>query len=135
MYDATLGIFVYIKQPSAPLELMNSSHNLYAANTKVQHDRVNLPATPDQSFVLIRKPVLDENPGGCFASVVGWSAVMYMGLGPNCGVNEITHELGHILGLFHEQQRPDREAYTHFVCSNLKGYPWIPNDLSKNDAV
>jgi Astacin (Peptidase family M12A) len=101
----------------------------------LKFDRVNLPATPDQSFVLIRKPVLDENSGGCFASVVGWSAVMYMGLGPNCGVDEITHEFGHVLGLFHEQQRPDREAYTHFVCSNLKGYPWIPNDLSKNDAV
>jgi hypothetical protein len=37
MYDVTLGIFVYIKQSSAPLELMNSSHNLLASNTKVQH--------------------------------------------------------------------------------------------------
>jgi hypothetical protein len=36
MYDVTLGIFVYIKQSSAPLELMNSSHNLLAPNTKVQ---------------------------------------------------------------------------------------------------
>jgi hypothetical protein len=26
MYDVTLGIFVYIKQSSAPLELMDSSH-------------------------------------------------------------------------------------------------------------
>jgi hypothetical protein len=38
MYDVTLGIFVYIKQSPAPLELMNSSHNLLAPNTKVQQD-------------------------------------------------------------------------------------------------
>jgi hypothetical protein len=37
MYDATLGIFMYIKQPSAPLELRNSSHNIHAPDTKVQH--------------------------------------------------------------------------------------------------
>jgi hypothetical protein len=37
MYDVTLGIFVYIKQLSAPLELkINSSHNLLAPNTKIQ---------------------------------------------------------------------------------------------------
>jgi hypothetical protein len=41
MYDVTLGIFVYIKQSSAPLELMNPSHNLLASNTKVQQLRVS----------------------------------------------------------------------------------------------
>jgi hypothetical protein len=34
MYDVTLGIFVYIKQSSAPLELINSSHKFL----KVQHN-------------------------------------------------------------------------------------------------
>jgi hypothetical protein len=37
MYDVTLGIFVYIKQPSAPLELINSSYNLL----KVQQVRAD----------------------------------------------------------------------------------------------
>jgi hypothetical protein len=36
MYDVSLGISVYIKRSSAPLELMNSSHNLLTPNTKVQ---------------------------------------------------------------------------------------------------
>jgi len=34
MYDATLGIFVYIKRRSALLELMNSSHNILAPTPK-----------------------------------------------------------------------------------------------------
>jgi hypothetical protein len=52
MYDVTLGIFVYIKQPSAPLESMNSSITVL----KVQQYGVEKLAVPlveiDGLFIL-----------------------------------------------------------------------------------
>ncbi|KAF2825155.1 hypothetical protein CC86DRAFT_39547 [Ophiobolus disseminans] len=34
----------------------------------------------------------------------------------------LAHELGHICGLWHEHQRPDRDHYVRFNCEALKGY-------------
>ncbi|KAF2872078.1 hypothetical protein BDV95DRAFT_618650 [Massariosphaeria phaeospora] len=34
----------------------------------------------------------------------------------------IAHELGHVFGLYHEHQRPDRDLYVAFQCKNLAGY-------------
>jgi len=40
----------------------------------------------------------------------------------SCGPDEATHELGHVLGLLHEHQRPDRERTVNYHCANV-----IPN--------
>ncbi|KAH7086474.1 hypothetical protein FB567DRAFT_603521 [Paraphoma chrysanthemicola] len=37
-------------------------------------------------------------------------------------ITTVAHELGHVFGFWHEQQRWDRNYYVHFDCTKLKGY-------------
>jgi hypothetical protein len=70
---------------------------------------------------------------GCMANV-GYvqDASMYLGISalldeadrdPNCnvycGLHSAIHELGHVLGLNHEHQRPDRPQHVRFLCQNM----------------
>ncbi|KAL9615548.1 MAG: hypothetical protein Q9167_000061 [Letrouitia subvulpina] len=63
---------------------------------------------------------------GCHATL-GYSAneALHMNLGTNaacgdsCGGPVALHEFGHVLGLHHEHQRPDREAHVQYHCENL----------------
>ena len=41
------------------------------------------------------------------------------------------HELGHLIGLYHEHQRPDRDQFVKVIYSNLA--PFIQKDYEKLD--
>lgn len=59
-------------------------------------------------------------PGpGCGSHVgrVGGRQPLYAG--PGCSRGALIHELGHLVGLWHEQSRPDRDAHVAVVWDNV----------------
>ena len=70
--------------------------------------------------------ITSNNCDGCHASL-GYSpsSPSYMNLGMDatcgdgCGAPVALHEFGHVLGLYHEHQRPDRGDHVDYHCENL----------------
>nr|QNH72404.1 toxin candidate TRINITY_DN21784_c8_g1_i1 [Ceriantheomorphe brasiliensis] len=64
--------------------------------------------------------------GGCASYVgkIGGKQIISIGsLSSKCKVGNLIHELGHCIGFFHEQSRPDRKRYVKVIYDNIKpGY-------------
>ncbi|KAF2676941.1 hypothetical protein K458DRAFT_396379 [Lentithecium fluviatile CBS 122367] len=46
-------------------------------------------------------------------------------------ISDVAHELGHIFGLQHEQQRLDRGRFVHFECKNLQRYDEVKKQVEE----
>ena len=66
-----------------------------------------------------------EDQGGCFSSVgMRGGGKQIISLGPNCTVGNTIHEIGHSLGLWHEQSREDRDKYVKVIWQNIEQSKW-----------
>lgn len=65
--------------------------------------------------------VLIKSGNGCSATL-GYSAnrVTSMRLSEKCSLGSIMHELQHVLGVEHQQNRPDRDSYVKILFDNVK---------------
>ncbi|CAL1283062.1 unnamed protein product [Larinioides sclopetarius] len=74
---------------------------------------------------------------GCWSYVGKRGKNQTLSLGDGCGrVGTIVHELGHAIGLIHEQQRSDRDkSVIVFLDNVLKGYESNFNKLPTSDEL
>lgn len=65
---------------------------------------------------------------GCWSQVGRRGGEQEISLGMGCGIGAAVHEIGHALGLWHEQSRSDRDNFIEIIRENI-----IPNQLHNFD--
>jgi Astacin (Peptidase family M12A) len=56
---------------------------------------------------------------GCFSRVGRQGGKQVISVGSGCGIGSAIHEIGHTLGLWHEQSRSDRDDFIEVVTANI----------------
>ncbi|MDX2154001.1 MAG: M12 family metallopeptidase [Bryobacteraceae bacterium] len=99
------GVVPYEIEPGFPRpNEISEAIRIWEAQTSIRF----MPRTTEPNWVRFQR-----NPG-CNSALGMVGGEQFINLGPaGCGIPGTAHEIGHALGVHHEQQRPDRDRYIY----------------------
>lgn len=109
------GQVPYVIESSVPnpQRIYDAIAHINASATGVQL----FPRTFQGDYIIFRRT---DDPNICGRSHIGrQGGAQLVLLNDNCGVSTVIHELGHALGLWHEQSRCDRDSYVQILWENI----------------
>ncbi|MCE9669109.1 M12 family metallopeptidase [Myxococcus stipitatus] len=110
------GVVPYTLDPALPAPqrvLAAMSH--WEAHTRLRF----VPRTTQADYVTFR------SGNGCSSNVGRMGGQQFVTLGSGCTTGNALHEIGHVLGLWHEQARADRDRHVRVHLENVEeGYAY-----------
>jgi hypothetical protein len=105
------GIVPYTISSDAPnKDLIREAIAYWNNNTNLRL----VPRDGQSAYVTFR------SGSGCSANVGRIGAQQYISLSSACSLGAIKHEIGHAIGLWHEQSRTDRGNYINILWNNIQ---------------